>query len=1290
MASFTQAAHHLPAVPTMRSAPIFQPALNSAQSIPQSWAREDGITFAAHYPADDYAASLASGDARLELWTNLPVSQCSAASTSRATAWKAVMLHPVKASISRKSGYSFVAKVKCSIDADDGVFGFTYRIVHPDGQIDWLGSPSNDGKIYLPSSNESRSTIRQLVRPHQGTDLDVRGRSSSADDHDDPVTLATLAASHRDASSRLSFSIQASNIQSGLVVERTKSTWCTSRRFQSLTDVSSEFGSNLLVLELAQSGHREVLVLLPVFDDGSVTSRLIRGSCNGGVVNFKMVGPDPISAKVIIALGTVDKLENTIAACRSHAARTLRAPIHEPLGLGWSAKKAIDLDSPLSPNIEAIVPSIPYSFNESECNDLSFYSDSTAVDSRIAGLSTASSMIFQSGDESHVQDEHDDASTINGERTLQAETRSMPSQLRVGLGFCTWEAMQNDKRRPFLSEVIAALEATEKRLGKGSITSLLIDDGWQDIVYGSGDRGRLNSFDMDPTVLDLEETLASGDAASSDSVLARYISHIRQRFPSIRSVGCWMTLAGYWDGIHPGGPIANGLSAPLRRVRVEDPFRQASRDWFIQATELDMHLFWDRAFHSLRQSGIDFVKIDAQAEWEWIQDVGTDDKSGHRTSRPSATLGKAAFEAMEGAAARYFGAGEGVIHSMAFTSALTNTSRTLHSQGMTVRCTDDFFPQIDEAHRHHLAHNVYNSLLLPEHFCDADMLSHCADGASLSPEKGKGLDYTGFHASFRAFTDARLWLSDKADAPAHDSIRALVPPPTLYGQGAGISVQARGQLLTNATFDDFIGDGMGPALKLHVQHESTGSATLGLWNLRANRAGSFDLLDLKQMIPERTEAIQKHDPLPTQYAVRSFRTGKVWVLPTEAGQKGWDDGVLSATLEAGSWEVLTMSPLLSTAVAGVRVALLGSSEHFMTPKGVHSFSILVSAPLKDNRRRRSASKSRRPSQQHRCRSTRSVSTSSIASTATETCSTHSTETALTTTTTSSLDSFVRESCSGSRVVLVSLAMINGFFALLHATVSGVVSTPSHACRKSKRTARVNMVDSIIGVLDTLQTLFVFGLLVLASWTSVLPHSHSSKRGCSKKTSWLPFLRTNQIQEEANADEICMDDAIHKSIRLRPADAVSTLKRCLASRTIVPLREFPTSIANPIQPASNTSNPTSPIIENPTPPQTPDVVATTHINMATKIHFLVLCPQIDCIKTCTIDRTTFDCATTPWITIHPIQIQPSAPSQNDNAEGRAFTVQVDMKIWVENQDETYRQSLCGPVGLSLRIISGSST
>ncbi|TKY90604.1 hypothetical protein EX895_000602 [Sporisorium graminicola] len=1247
----------------MRPSPIFQPSLNSSCTVPQSKAYHDGITFAAHYPADGYAASLANGEARLELWTDLPVSQCSPASTSRATAWKAVPLLPLTASIDRNNGYVFAVTVKCFNQAAEAVFSFTYRIVHPDGKIDWISSPSNDGQIFMPSRQGPCYTLRQLVQPHSTTELNLGQGEASPAEVNDSFTLACLTTSRRHTSGSIGFSIMSSRVQSGLVIERTKSTWCTSRRFQSLTEVSPDFGSNLIVLELSQSCSNEVLVVLPVFDDGQPPARLVRGPCGDDVVNFEITGGGASHAKVSLALGTAAKLKEVITACRIHAARSLRTSIHEPLGLSWSARKTLDVDSPLS---DVVVPSVPCAYDESDCVDVSFCSDSTAVDSADQSPSSANSlMIPSSGDETPpTLLERDDASTVSGDDTVQAEALPSPPQSKAGLGFCTWEAMQNQERRPYLSEVVAALEAAESRLGQGSIVALLINDGWQDVVCGADDRGRLNSFDMDPAILDIEDaaSLDKANVANRPSVLARYTAYIQKRFPAIRSVGCWMTLAGYWDGIHPDGPIAAGLSAPLRHVRLEDPFRQASRNWFVQATELDMHLFWDRAFHSLRESGVDFVKIDAQAEWEWIQE---DASSGQPFN--AAALGKAAFEAMEGAAMRYFGTGGGVIHSMAFTSNLTNTLRTLSSQGMTVRCTDDFFPQIPEAHRHHLAHNVYNSLLLPHHRCDADMLSHCLGSSSVA-----GQDYTGFHASFRAFTDARLWVSDKANAPVHDSLRALVAPPTLSNAGASVCVQASGSLMTGSAFDDFVSDGVGPALKMTVQHESTASATVGLWNLRGS-AETFDVLQPKQMLSRQDEVEQVASSLHTYYAVRSFRSGQIWLLASGADQEGRESGSLGATLPAGSWEVLTVSPLRKTMVQGVSVALLGATEYFMTPGAVQAVTIATAYPHKESRRRSDFSHFRRPShQRHRsnCSSSNISISSRSRSPTTMAIQAKQTESALTTV---AVESLMQRSDAGARAVLLSLALVNGFFAILQTMITGAMRVPGkgNGSVAKAKTPGADIADTMIGMLDKLQTLFVFGLLVLASWTCTLPRASAPS---GPKPSWRRFLNAKQTLWGDASDAAYFDDATLRKVRLRPADAVSTLKRCLTARTMLPLRSCPISLADP-QPSSP-STPQSP---------RPDVVVTALVDIAAKISFLVLCPTRDAIKTCKIDRTRYDTAATPWIRVEPVQLE--AGSAQDVGK-TAFCVEINLQAYKASQDESVVQTLSAPVSVSLRISGGA--
>ncbi|GAC73605.1 hypothetical protein PANT_9d00179 [Moesziomyces antarcticus T-34] len=1218
----------------MRSAPIFQPALGSYRSVCLDQACGDGLSFAAQYPVDEYAASLASGAARLELWTNLPVSQDSSESTSRPVAWNAYPLLPVKAALDRATGYSFVARLQCLPAASEGVFNFTYRIVHPDGQIDWLGSPSTDGRIHLPSSDAFPPSIRQVVLPQRGTRLEL----SAFQEHDHSVELATLTPGRSASATSLSFDIDASDVQSGLVIERTKSTWCTSRRFQSLHEVSPDFAAGLLVLELSKAAAGEVLVLIPIFDDTVLPPRLVRSSSSNSKVTFQIEVASPQSqVKIALALGSAAQLERTIKACRSHAARLLRTCAHEPLGLPWSAAKALEVEAPLAAGMEVVTAdSKPYS--EPECVDISFYSDSTAVEGTISTQGMEDSQLLSSAEDSQSVCDSDDASTIHEDRTNHADHPPSSGQPRVGFGFCTWEAMQNHERRPYLSEVVAALEAAEKRTGTGSITSLLIDDGWQDVLHAQDHRGRLSSFDMDPAMLDV------GDAAhphdDSQSVLVSYVGYIRDRFPSIRSIGCWMTLAGYWDGINPEGSIASSLSSPLRSMRIQDAFRHADREWWVPATELDMHLFWDKAFHSLRSSGIDLVKIDAQAEWEWAQGPTGPLAKGSNAMMPGGgKLGKAMFEAMEGAAARYFGSG-GVIHSMAFTPALTNTARTLHSQGMTIRCTDDFFPNIPDAHRHHLAHNVYNALLLPEHVCDADMLAHCRTEADSQQ------DFTGYHASFRAFTDAKLWLSNRADAPTSTSMRALAAPAKLSCQSERVRVQEKGRLLSNAAFEDLIGEGAGPALKLGVWHETARSATLGLWNLRGAGASTFDVLDIEQLL-------QMHDQ---QVAVRSFRSGKTWLLSRQSSEE--NSGLLSATIEAGSWEVLTVAPVHVVPATNVGVAVLGSTQHFMTPEGVSLVTISASGSTDEGLKKRRSSVSRRPSHQRR-HSTRSTST----------CDDSASETSLIAH--CPTNKLVQEVPSDSRAVLLSLALINGFFAMMQGAVNGATRTPRTAVglpRQKSKGGRVDVVDAMLGLIDQLQTLVVFGVLILASWTFILP---TDRKGDATK-SWLPWRNTKEGDHGVDGKAL-------KRVRLAPHDAVATLKRCLATRTMAPLHEMPVAIT---QPEPTPPSARSPLSRRFSRQSSSDVVFSCLVDAATTIGFLVLCEGKDKIKECTIDRIKYDCTATPWISISPTGLEEGSQPWSDKHS--AWRVEVDMQAWMEHQDVTYVQTIAAPVRVALRI------
>ncbi|KAI3487639.1 hypothetical protein L1887_48420 [Cichorium endivia] len=390
----------------MRSAPIFQPALGSYRSVCLDQACGDGLSFAAQYPVDEYAASLASGAARLELWTNLPVSQDSIESTSRPVAWNAYPLLPVKAALDRATGYSFVARLQCLPAASEGVFNFTYRIVHSDGQIDWLGSPSTDGRIHLPSSDAFPSvhpTSRATPTWHPARTQRFPGaRPLSRASHSHTPVAALLRRVCLSTLMRVMFS----------------RAWSSSapnrhgvhpRRFQSLHEVSPDFAAGLLVLELSKAAAGELLVLIPVFDDTVLPPRLVRSSSSNS------------------------KLERTIKACRSHAARLLRTCAHEPLGLPWSVAKALEVEAPLAAGMEVVTAdSKPYS--EPECVDISFYSDSTAVEGTISTQGMEDSQLLSSAEDSQSVCDSDDASTIHEDRTIHADK---PAKLRTAPGG-TW------------------------------------------------------------------------------------------------------------------------------------------------------------------------------------------------------------------------------------------------------------------------------------------------------------------------------------------------------------------------------------------------------------------------------------------------------------------------------------------------------------------------------------------------------------------------------------------------------------------------------------------------------------------------------------------------------------------------------------------------------------------------------------------------------------------------------------------------------------------------------------
>lgn len=199
--------------------------------------------------------------------------------------------------------------------------------------------------------------------------------------------------------------------------------------------------------------------------------------------------------------------------------------------------------------------------------------------------------------------------------------------------YCTWNSLGPDYT---LSKVLDRLQNLKETGALEAYNAVLLDDGWQ---ATTSDR-TLSSFDTREGWLDvgIEDQLTEDDLAyreyrrkdsgvlvsrdssedsskSSSSSLAIAIQIIKQRFPEIKAVGCWLTAQGYWNGLENSGPLSSSYKlVTLHRPKLEG-YRWSHDAASIVLTHPDeVPRFWRGCFSSLRSAGVDFVKVDNQAD----------------------------------------------------------------------------------------------------------------------------------------------------------------------------------------------------------------------------------------------------------------------------------------------------------------------------------------------------------------------------------------------------------------------------------------------------------------------------------------------------------------------------------------------------------------------------------------------------------------------------------------------------------------------------------------------------
>lgn len=436
-----------------------------------------------------------------------------------------------------------------------------------------------------------------------------------------------------------------------------------------------------------------------------------------------------------------------------------------------------------------------------------------------------------------------------------------------GLGYCTWNALGQRLTDQKVLKAVDTLAANGI-----DISSLIIDDNWQDIDYrGNGQwQQGWNDFEAEP------KTFPKG--------LKALVSEIRSKHRNIQHIAVWHALLGYWAGVSPDGQIAKRYKT-IEVTRTDSDPRNLPLDGKMTlVAKEDARRFYDDFYRFLTSCGIDGVKTDGQ----YMVDNLVSAKARReliQTYQDAWTL----------ASLRHFS--NKVISCMSQNPQMLFYSQLPHNRPAVVcRNSDDFIPEVLSSHPWHVWANAHNTLLtqhlniLP----DWDMFQTVHE-------------YSGFHAAARCVSGGPVYITDVPGQHDVGLIRQMTGVTT-----RGKTVVFRPSVL-GRTIDQYTGYYDAQLLKIGAYHgrAATGTPIIGLFNVLAR--------PLTEIVPlARFSGVLGS----MKYVVRSHSTGKV-TLPLQIGPQA---SLLTVSLGVGGYDILCAFPLVefeSKAYGQVFVTNLG-------------------------------------------------------------------------------------------------------------------------------------------------------------------------------------------------------------------------------------------------------------------------------------------------------------------------------------------------------------------------------
>lgn len=381
------------------------------------------------------------------------------------------------------------------------------------------------------------------------------------------------------------------------------------------------------------------------------------------------------------------------------------------------------------------------------------------------------------------------------------------------LGWCSWDAFYTD-----ISEEKVRAKAAELVEKKVPVRWLLLDDGWLSVHDGK-------LYDLHPE----KEKFPEGFAGMIADIKAG---------GSVKHVGVWHALGGYWGGIEPGSRAAAEQEKHLYETKTGKllPCPEAERGYG----------FYRDWYELLRKEGIDFVKVDGQSAI----------KNYYMDELPVCSAARENHKALEGAAGAYMGGR--LINCMGMTM-----ENILGRQGSAVsRNGDDFVPDNPEGFTEHLLQNAYNAPYHDEfYYCDWDMFWTFHKDAKK-------------HALLRAVSGGPVYFSDRIGDTDAEAVQGLI-----YADGKLLRMDRAAKPSEDCMFTDPCKSGLlkltnvtdcgrngqkGGAVAVYNIGKEKGTAFLqaldipelsaGTWCCYDVQQGSASLLDAREAFPVTLEA----------------------------------------------------------------------------------------------------------------------------------------------------------------------------------------------------------------------------------------------------------------------------------------------------------------------------------------------------------------------------------------------------------------------------------------------------